>query len=1488
MSNEKTEKKKFKRSLFHKIVNVFIGLAALLLFLLVVFFGFSQTKTFRTYLRNEIIADVSNSINGNLYIEKIDGSIFSSLILYNTILSSPDDTLLYADEISIKTSPIHLLLKRILIREVLIKNAKMNLLQDKNGIWNISKLSKSKSEEEQDTSGTFPFSIQVNSLRFQNLSFTRQTYSNLYSNKYYQHINPDDLKLKNINLDAKLFANISSSLVRVYLNNFSVEPNFTTFNLKKLTGEFELTKNYAQVRHLMIETDSSHIMTDAKLDGLNLLGDVELKDFKDYPMKVDLEANPFYFNDLSTFVQSTEFLKETAYLKLNARGRFGNFNVNKLDVAFKNSYLRLKGKIQDLNTPEKLYLNVQATNSRVIESEAYELIKGLEIPNYKNMVLDIDTLKFKGEPTRFNASILGKVNDQNINLTSFLDLQKKEIEYNVSFATQNINLFPILGSNSSITSSGTLKGVGTDPENMKANFLLNVDASKFYDIDLDSLTLNGTINSKIFNLDFESLINNAVTSVTGILDLRNSEMPTYDLAGTAKKLNLESFTNDKSDSSNLNFAFSAKGNNLTLDKMVGNFEVKLEPSSLRTIPLGETNIKVNLAKEEEKRTINLVSEFFDFNIDGNFSLEKAVNLLSYEGKTIGHLITQKINELNPVDEDSLTAKYEQIEISPIVNENVEFNYNFKFKDFNLIALLLKNDELDISGSGEGKVKNDSLHFTITTDINIDNLLNKKDSLLLYLSNISTNINFNRDNQEVSFNKIFGSVSLEGDKIYTGVELDNVEADFIFNQSKLFFNTSMGVGENLTADIEGTASTFKTDEKIDFSNFTLNYKNIPWTSFDTSSVLFTESGVQLSNLNFENGNSLISVDGQINNDESHNLFINIENLPGAVLSTYLANEYEKPLEGDVNINLTSSGFLSEPEINADLAFNDIKYNDIVFGSLKGVINHYNNLSKLEIDFNNSSLNSSEPILKLTAVLPLSINFKGDKKFIDEDSSIEVHLKSNDFNLGTFGNLIPYVKNQSGDVQSSIDISGTYAHPITNGFINVENGVFTFTENNLDYSFLLNSTFSNQQASIDKFQIANHSGSAYKGKINATGIIDLEKFPFSKFDISLNGSLALLGNKSKTKNASVYGNLFIKTDNDWKFTYNNDTYNFDGNILVDKADLVYASKNQRNGRLNNQIIYQFVEDSSNINWNNQKFIRILNESHKSNRVAVDKKTKFKLNTNITIRNIASFNFLIDPELNQKLIAETTGQLRFETVGNELKTQGSLELLDGSRLEFFKTFEARGTIRFESDVTDPNLNIVATYVGTIDNFEQSNKTEDVAVKLKINSPLSKLGENLSQENENLSVYVGRSNIDDDIPNTKYDASNALTFILLGQLSLDLNEEQKTALGSVAENAAYSLLGSQLTNYLNSTLGGLVTNIRFNKYATNSYKLLFSGKYNNIRYSFGGNTKYLEWNKTDIKLEYLINPNLILRAEQKDPVVETTTGEKVQELGLKYKFEF
>lgn len=1497
---QKTEKKKFKRPLFHKIVNVFIGLVAFLLFLIIIFFGFSQTKTFRNFLKDQITSSVSESVNGTLEIEDIEGSVLSSLILTNTIFLNEKDTIFQAQNLIIKTSPIHLLLKRILIREITLNNASLYLRQDQNGIWNISKLAKkdtlevTKSAEPDSSPSSFPFTIQVNNIAVNNLVFIRQTYSNLNSSKYYKYVTTDDLILKGIFLDAKLFANLSTSTVRLFLKNFSVEPNFQSFNLKKLSGDFELTKDHALVNNLRIVTDSSNIKFSAKIDELNLLGDVELRNFRDYPTTIGLEAYPINFSDLYTFIDAVDFLNGKVNLNLNANGYFGDFSVNKLDLAFMNSFLKLNGKVQNLHTPENLYLDVNISDSKIIESEAYLLVKGLDIPLYPNVVLDNLNAKFKGEPTRFHSEISGDINNSNVFLDLYMDIQTEQMEYDLEFDTKNLNIFPVTGFESSINCNGKIKGIGTDPNLMDASLELSSLNTEINNIKMDSVYFTSIINSKLLDLNLSSIINDAKTMVTGQLDLTDSGEPRYDLAGNINNLKLQNFTSDKKDSSNLNLSFLANGKNLTIDNMIGEYEITLEPSYLRDLNLSETKLSLSLLKDKEDRGINLKSEFADFNIEGQFSLQKAIDILVYEGSTISKVISNKITELNPVDKsNNLSIESNNEIIPPIVKEELEFNYNFVFKDFELIAQFLKNDELDIIGSGEGSVKNDSLNFQISTDIAIENLLNKKNEKLVYLSEVEANLNFSRDNREVSFNKMFGTVSFEGEKIYIGTEFNDIKADFIFNQSKLFFNTELQIGDLLTTELEGIATTNALNEKIYLSNFSLYYKNIPWINYDTCTVLFNSDGVQLSNLVLENGATVINLDGQINNDESHNFFINIESMPAEILSNYIYDDQSQPLGGNIYLNIVSSGQLRNPAIKGDLHINNISYNNVNFGLLTANIVHSNYNSLIDIDFTDQEDKSILPLLAIDASLPLKVNYIENKNYIPEDSEIQISFRANDFNVNSLGNILPYVTNQSGRINSRINIKGTVNNLLSDGFFTLNDGRFTFRQNNLDYGLGIKVQLNDQIAMVDSISLFNRGGSQYNGNIIGNGIIQLNKFPYSNFNFTFDGDLALLGQKSKTRNSPIYGDLFVKSDKTWKFTYNGD-YSFTGDILVERANLVYTSQANSNFGGNNSIIYKIIEDSSKMNLSNQKFVRFLKEVEQNTiKLNKEEKSKLNLNTNIIINNIASFNFIIAPDLNQKLNVETTGQLEFKTVGNELKTQGALTLLSGSQLEFFKTFAADGKIRFENDLTDPNFDIVATYRSEVENFENTKRTEEVAVKLKLNTAYSKIRENLSGNSQNLFVYVTASNIENDIPSTNYDQSNALTFVIFDQLNLNLNNEQKSTLGAITENAAFSLLGSQLTNYLNSSLGGLISNIRLNKYsARDSYKLLFSGRYNNIRYSFGGSfgsqTDYLQLSKADIKVEYLFNPNFLIRLEQKSPIIKTTTEERVQELALKYKFEF
>lgn len=1497
MNDTIKKEKKFKRPLLNKIVNVFIVFTILFLFLIFIFLGFSQTSTFRKYLKNQIVTQVSNSINGRLEIERIDGSIFSSIELHNSFLISESDTIISAKLITLKTSPIHLLLKRIFIRDFIIKDAKINIKEIEKDKWNISALNSKDSIRvaEKDTlkeKAPFPFSIQVNNLIFENLNFLRQSYEYLNSNNIYDSLNFNDFKLSNINVEARLFANFPSSIIRFYLNNLSFTPNFTSFKLNQLSAEFEITNEYTKIQNLFFITDSSNIHLNAKVDKLNLLGDLNLFDFKEYPLSVDITAKPFNFNDLSNFISTTNFLRGNIDFNMNAEGYFGNFNVNKLDLDYLSSHLSLVGNIQNLHDPEKLFLDVELTNSHFLEEDAYKLVEGLKIPNYKNVLLHDFNLSFKGEPTRFHATLNGMANESKIFLDTYLDVQKPELDYDITYSVERLNLFPILGSQTSITSNGYIKGYGTNPKTMNSTLEINAWSSKLFDLEIDSLILITTANSKSVVLDLDANLNGSHTALLGTLDLTTTE-PNYELNAYINRLDLSRFSNESTDSSNLNISINANGKNIDLDNLTGKLDIIIHPSSIRNKNINETSIELLLSKDDENRRINLLSEIVDLSVSGKFSLYKAANVLEYEVTTISKIINDRVRELNPIENQEpiiFTEKENKNVIPKIANDNLDFDFEFLFKDLSLVALFLNQDQMEISAYGKGNIKNDSSHFYINSEFNIENAFTKKNDNIVFISNLNTALNFNRDHRTESFDNLFGSISLQGEKFYSGLELSNFMGDFIFNQSKLFFNTSLKIENDLSAELEGNAVNIINEPKINLENISLNYKGTYWQNENSAELIFTEDGLKLNKFELFNGISKIYADAIINKDESHQIVFSANNISGLLISKYFFNFGQKPIDANLNLLLSSTGLLSSPNINVDLTIDDIFYDNINFGSIVSFLKYKDYNSLIDLDLFNYNLIENIKVLSIDGSIPMAINYLGENKILDNEPSLIISLSSNNFNIGTFGDLLPLVKNQSGFIFSSLEINGALNNPTMSGYIKLNEGKFRFRENNLDYSFGLKTSFQNKLAIIDSLEISNLSGSRYKGKINGNGFIAIDEFPFSQIDISLKGDLALLGDRTRTMESNLYGDLFIKTDNDLKFTFKDDKYFFGGKIIVDRADLTYSARQQIPAGQNDQIVYEIIEDTNKINFDYKKYQQILQDSELSSKNNETKSlTKFDYKLNIILENIAAAEFIFAPEWNQRLKVETRGELEIIKFGDETRTQGSLELLEGSMLEFFKTFNATGTIKFENDIADPRLQVIATYIGEIENFEQSGKTEEVAVKLRIDSPLSELSKNLSSDKENLSVYIGKSQIENNIPDPRYGAANALTFILLNQLSLELNEEQKTTLGSLGENTAYSLLGAQLTSYLNSSLGGLINSIRIQRYSNRDYyKFLFSGKYNNIRYSFGGNTEYLQLNKADLKVEYMFNPNFLIRLEQKDPVVETASEEKVQELALKYRFRF
>jgi hypothetical protein len=1493
--NAAKEIAKPKRSIFRKIINVFIGIFLGFVLLVVIFIGYSQTKSFREYLRSFVMSEVNSSINGNLTIEKIDGTILTSIFLRNTLLTTSGDTLLYAKNIEIKTSPLQIFMSKIFFRKILLEDVKIKLLQNEEGAWNYSSLLKL---TEEDTSKTdFPFLIQVSNLQFKNINLINQNYQFAGSDKIYPTVNFDDLRIINLYLSGQAILDIDNSDYLLILEELSFKPNLTRFTMQNISGDFALTNKFIDVKNFTFITDSSDIRLNARLDEINLFSNFSLEDFKNYPISIDLDASSFNFDDLSSFIGSTEILKGNPAVELKANGKFGSFKFEKLFIDYNTTHFEAIGEVRNLNIPDKLFIKAEIKNSDINYKDVNKLLPTLELPEFAKLSLTGANLFFEGEPTNFKSKFEGNVEQGFVKVDCSLNVGSSPMIYNIRFETNDLDLKPIIGVTTSLNSLGTLKGSGTSPTELNSEFNFQAVNSILENNPIENFSIVSNAKEGIINLDIDVKSNNATAFMTGKMIYDNDTIPTYSLIGQLNHIDLSELLNDENYNSDLNFYFSAEGKRTNLDDMIGVFSFGIDSSLYRDTRIKKSSIDIELKKEIGKREINIVSDFVDFNISGNFSINDAIDVIAYESKTIAKIISEKINELNPLSVlGGNTELYSGNESLPdIINTNLKFNYDFKFKDFALISELLGYERLDIIGSGIGSITNSPPHFSIDTKLDLNYFIFMQDGSTIYLSDVNTDLKFTRDNNEISFEKLLGKASLKGKRFYSTGNIRNILANFVFDKGVLQFKASAEIEELIKAEANGTILMTPVEQQIKFDKLAIDYNNIIWSNKDAVEIFFNPYRFNIANCKLYHDTSFVSIKGIIESSGDQNLVLQATNLSGRILGKYLFGIDDYEFKADADIKATISGGFDDPYINTSIKLNNLAYGRFKLGFLNGSIKYLNKKVISDIVFVDSTQNASKPLLTLSGTIPIDLSFESVENRFPETEEMNLRLFSKDFNVRTLTNLLPSISEQRGNLLTDLQISGNLDNPKYSGYFIIRDGYFKAKNTNLPYSCGLKVKFENEGMLIDSLIIANAGGTNYPGSLNGNGSIIFDGFNPKDMVIRFNGNLALFSDISKTTSPFLYGDLQIGTERDWLLTLRNNRLFLKGDVLIKESNLTLTTSEQTSLSNNNYNIV-FVVDSSKIDKEILRFhevIAIEQAKKDQSRLIKESQVNFDYELGVKIENSARINIILSQAVNQKLLVELRGELNYESISGDIRAQGAFELMSGSKLEFFKTFDAEGFIRFESDLTNPFLDVVATYKSDyIDPRSINAAPQEVAVKINIKGPLIELGKNLAANTESMGIYVGTRNIQNNVRETSYDYADAFSFILIGKFKDDLTAQDRaqvagytTAIG----NTATSFLGSVLTSFLNSAVGDLVNNVQISQ--TGDFtKFSLSGRVQNLRYSFGGTTEVFQnFGKANIKIEYLFNPKFLIRLERKDPIAQTyILDDKINELALKYRFEF
>ncbi|MCZ6703016.1 MAG: hypothetical protein O6940_08250 [Ignavibacteria bacterium] len=1488
-----------KKPLFRKIVNAFIYFSIGVIVAFLVLFGISQTFTFRDWLREKVVTTLNGSINGEISIERLDGTIFTSIILTNTSLIQGGDTLLFAEKIEVRTSPLRLLIKSIYIREFGITNAKISILKDDAGKLNISKLVIPSSEPttEDSASTEFTFKFQVEDFSLNNVDLSFQTYDNKNSTQFYDNLNTDDLRLTELNLSLSVFADIAAELVTLNINNFSVKPNINGFNLKNLSGYLTIENEKLTINAFRINTDRSNLLLNATVNKFPLLGNEKIK-IEETPFVLDLTADGFEFDDLTSFVPATELLQGTINTNVSVKGTLNDLHLNNLYLAFNNTRMNLSGHVKNITAGEKMLIDLNFSDTKFHSADPDKLLRTIDLSVYgKYGLLRFDTLYFKGNPLQFTAGLNVVTDRGEFDGLVSLDLASEEMKYDIIMNTQNLDLFPVINISTNLNSNIVLKGEGTSPDRMKTSLMVNANWSEIQGNKYQKIKIN--ISAFDANVNYDIIFKSDTTSgkITGQIDFANIDNPIYSMDASLNNINLSELISSDKLVSNININISAEGSSFDPDSLELFAVISVDSTKIGGINVNNLQSIIDIRKDhEEGRVINLVSNLVDITFTGNFSILDIVSLIDAEVNMITNFINYNIDKINPSNSYSLDEKVYSFNLP---GRMLDIDYSIEFKDFELLSLLLGNIDLEIDGDINGIIKRngDSLSVSVAMDVNYFKYL--KADELYFVSDMVMNTEILNDFSVDFPEAIQLSINLSVNKLFLNEKFHDINLNANIDHNNLSVRFSGRLEDYLAARLNGYIALGGNVINIVLDSLLVKYNDFNlWNKYKIDIDYYNDT-FSFNKFIMTHYPGDIELDGSFSLNSDQRLTLRINNLPGKDISTQIFQlPAETGFESSINFTAFLQGTAQSPILNMNFSVDSSRIKNIRIGTLFSTGNYNNGELSFEINFLDTLFNLKKPKLKVVGLLPIDLSIQYDVQSIKEkekkDSDVLIALEANDFDLRTIASLIPFVKELQGSLVAKVNIAGTMNDLDFTGGATLNNLSFISLQNNLKYEAYAKVNLDNEFLNFESFFLKNSKDTKNGGVLSGSGKIAHHNFDYGDYNFQANGKLKILGKETRVVNPTIFGDLTIATGENLSFIKNNNENTLTADLIISSgAEITILPARSAFSNTTDKYIYEYkkytIADDGEALIDSLIFFSHLISRQKE--IKPSSPAKLDLKVKIGVEDEAKIVFILSPEFKQNLTAYIGGNFEYNFVNNKTVVTGELVLLDGSKLEFIKPFTASGTVKFFNELDNPYLDVTATYQGyytSSDTTRVANTEKEVEIRIRLEGPLNELNRSFIQEENNINVYIRDNNLADYQLDATKTSSDAIMFIIVGKFTDDATSQDRNVAASTAASFAGSLIGS----FLNENFGDIIRSVRVQQIGSQT-KFSLIGKAGPVRYEIGGTSQvFQDFSRANIKIEYppiSSLRNLVLRLQRRDQVQNSTTyTEMINEVSVKYRFEF
>uniref|UniRef100_A0A832G8H0 Translocation/assembly module TamB n=1 Tax=Ignavibacterium album TaxID=591197 RepID=A0A832G8H0_9BACT len=1474
------------RRVIRYIVNSMVYFVAGIIFLLMIFFGISQTTLFKEWLRDTLVETVNKEINGELSVQEIDGTIFTSLMIKNAVLTSQQkDTVVSVGYIELRTSPLKLLFKNIYARHIELRDVNAKLIEEEDGELNLLKIFPPSEEPEDTVKSEFPFTITVASLELNNINFSFQKYSYVGSTAFYPSMNFDDLRIRNLNLLLSAYADLNKYDYQLQIDKFSFEPNFTFFILKNLSGRFLLTNNAAGIDNLNIETDDTEINLSAGITYVDFLENFSEDDLKVAPLRIDLDIKKFNFNSIATFVPDLEILGGDINGKLSVAGTLNDLRVKKLELYTGQTSIVANAQLKNLLGPDSLRIEASLDNSYIFPPDIKKILKMSEMSDYREFgIVRFNELRYIGSTSSFTSTFSLDSQKGKLRGKSFMDFSSDNMKYDAELFTENLDLSAFTDIPSKINSKIKIFGEGTDISTMNTKVEFDALNSSFGQLEINSFQMNASAEDKRLQFDLNLLSDTANVSLNGLVDFINQDDPYHKIQGHIFDLNLAKLLNDQSLYSRINIEFDEEGRGFNPDSIDLFLVTDIKKSFFTEYEIDSTRLILDVRRNENGiKVINLVSDIADITLQGDFYITTLAKAFAKESQIITNQIKEKLNPVLGIEEEIQTKIV--VNAPAITNSVFYADILLDFKEF--VPLKINSNEIEIGGIITGKIEatSNTLELILNSDLKYLKLLSANSLVFLTESKFDINLLNERKTDSTYYTEI--KLRFNSDRIYAGTNFYKVRLNAELRNDALQISSGGFIQNNLSYNLNARGKVYADTLLLTFSDLNLIYKGIPVQNRNDLSLYYSKGDFIIGNFVLDAARGKIIAEGKFGESDNGKLNLKIQDISSELISEKLLSlSPENFIHSNINILGELTGNISNPVFNIDASIKDIVINEKKFGSLIARFDYSNNLLNTDLRIVDRTEGVTVPELSITGYIPLNLT-KTDS-LTQAQKEMNLHVESDNFNLASLGNLIPTLEIKSGILETEIYIEGEIDNPIVTGYLSFNSARVKSLFNNLTYNFDSKIYWDNEEISFESISLSNEIGTKNGGTIAGSGNIILNKFSPSTADFKFKGDLKLLDKISKEVNPNVYGDLAISTRGDVTFEMNPTQMNLNMPISVTVADLVFPlSKSAYSGA--SDFKYKWISYDSSKSIIESQLDSLLMEFEKREiaNIGSNGKRIFNYTIDVKLDTEAKMVLMLAKELNQDLTAVLTGNVILTSVDGMQRTSGQFNLLEGSKLTFIKTFEATGNIKFEN-INNPLLDITATYKDYYYPLTETGTAseQEVAIKIKLKGPLSELNQNFVKDPENIGVYIGTENIQKDQRDPTKTPSDAVFFIIAGKFTDGATTQERDAVASTATNLAGSVLGG----VLNQFVGDYVRSIQLRQIGSET-KFSLIGRVGDFRYEIGGTTEvFQDLSRANVKINWPITKSFLLKLERKESFISQSVvnAELYNEIGIKYLFEF